>query len=75
MAATSDRHESSSSLMFIGLALWVAVLLVVFFVPAVIKAGRHEILVSIISVLAAGGLVSHYSRIPGARKGGVKAGL
>jgi phosphatidylserine synthase len=56
MAVNSDRHESSSSQMFIGLALWVAALLVVFFLPAAIKAGRHGIFVSIISVLAAGGL-------------------
>ena len=56
MAASADRHESSSSSMFIGLALWVAALLVVFFLPAAIKIGRHEIFVTIISVLAAGGL-------------------
>jgi uncharacterized membrane protein len=42
--------------MFIGLALWVAALLVVFFLPAAVKAGRHGAFVSIISVLAAGGL-------------------
>ena len=56
MATASDGHESASSLMFIGLALWVAALLVVFFLPAAVKAGRHEVFVSIISVLAAGGL-------------------
>lgn len=56
MADTVDRHESGSSLMFIGLALWVAALLVVFFLPAAVKAGRHEVFVTIISVLAAGGL-------------------
>jgi uncharacterized membrane protein len=57
MAAMADKHESGSSLLFIGLALWVAALLVVFFLPAAFKAGRHEIFVSIISVLAAGGLL------------------
>jgi uncharacterized membrane protein len=56
MAAASDEHESNSSLTFIGLALWVAALLVVFFLPAAVKAGRHGVFVSIISVLAAGGL-------------------
>jgi uncharacterized membrane protein len=56
MAATSDEHESNSSLTFIGLALWVAALLVVFFLPAAVRAGRHGVFVSIISVLAAGGL-------------------
>lgn len=56
MAATSDERESNSSLTFIGLALWVAALLVVFFLPAAVKAGRHGVFISIISVLAAGGL-------------------
>lgn len=56
MATASDRRERASSQLFIGLALWVAALLVVFFLPAAVKAGRHEVFVSIISVLAAGGL-------------------
>jgi phosphatidylserine synthase len=56
MAVASDRRESASSQLFVGLALWVAALLVVFFLPAAVKAGRHEVFVSIISVLAAGGL-------------------
>ena len=56
MAVTADRQESSSSQVFIGLALWVAALLVVFFLPAAIKAGRHGLFVFIIAILTAGGL-------------------
>ena len=51
-----DKVETGSSLMFIGLALWVVALLVVFFLPAAVKIGRHGTFVSIIAVLAAGGL-------------------
>ncbi len=56
MAETADGQETGSSLMFIGLALWVAALLVVFFLPAALKAGRHGLFVFIISILVVGGV-------------------
>lgn len=57
MAIVADRNERGSSLMFIGLAVWVADLLVVFFLPAGIKAGMRNSFGGIISVLAVLGLV------------------
>ena len=56
MAETPDRQETGSSLMFIGVALWVAALLVVFFLPAALKAGRHGFFVFTISILAVAGM-------------------
>jgi hypothetical protein len=50
------RHEMAGSLMFIGLALWVAGALVTFFLPAGMKLGRQEILLAIIGALAIAGL-------------------
>lgn len=41
MAATLDKRETGASLMFIGLAVWVVSLLVLFFLPAGIKVGHH----------------------------------
>ncbi|PYX84832.1 MAG: hypothetical protein DMG68_19515 [Acidobacteria bacterium] len=41
MAATLERRETGTSLMFIGLAVWVVSLLVLFFLPAGIKVGNH----------------------------------
>jgi phosphatidylserine synthase len=57
MADMAERRERGSSLMFIGLAVWVADLLVVFFLPAGIKAGMHTAFTAIIAVLAVLGLV------------------
>src|ERR1041385_8205147 len=41
MADTAEMRECGGTLMFIGLAVWVADLLVVFFLPAGIRAGMH----------------------------------
>ena len=51
------RHETGSSLIVIGLALWVAGALVTFFLPAGMKLGRQEIFLAIIAALAIAGLV------------------
>jgi hypothetical protein len=57
MAEMLERRESSTCLLFIGLAVWVADLLVVFFLPSAFKVGRHELFISIIGALALLGLV------------------
>jgi uncharacterized membrane protein len=65
MTVADDKRESGTSLMFIGLAVWVADLLVVFFLPASVRLGRQELFLGIIVVLAVVGLVlmlAGYSR-------------
>ncbi len=57
MAEAIDKHETGTSLMFAGLAVWVASLLVVFFLPAAFKIGHHTRFISIIAVLVALGVV------------------
>jgi energy-converting hydrogenase Eha subunit G len=57
MADIEAKSELGGSLMFIGLALWVADLLVFFYLPAALKLGRHLTFVGIIAVLAVMGLV------------------
>jgi hypothetical protein len=57
MADAEERRESGTSLMFIGLALWVATALVAFFLPAGIKVGRQAAFTAVIAVLAVLGLV------------------
>ena len=56
MLGLTEKSEAGSSLMFIGLAVLVATLLVVFFLPAAIRAGNDAIFVFIISVLAVTGV-------------------
>jgi len=56
-ASTEERRETGASLMFLGLAVWVADLLVVFFLPAGIKLGRYATFIGIIVALAVLGLV------------------
>ena len=51
------RHEMGGSLMFIGLAVWVAGLLVLFLLPAGMKLGRETMFFTIIIALGALGLV------------------
>jgi uncharacterized membrane protein len=41
MAEIADKRETGASLMFIGVALWVADLLVVFFAPGARTAQQH----------------------------------
>jgi hypothetical protein len=57
MAEILDKHEAGTSLMFAGLAVWVASLLVVFFLPAAFKVGYHTTFRSIIAVLVTTGVV------------------
>jgi hypothetical protein len=57
MADTAEMRERGGTLMFIGLAVWVSDLLVVFFLPAGIRAGMHTAFTAIIAVLAVLGLV------------------
>ena len=51
------RHETGASLMFNGLAIWDADLLVVFFLPAGMKLGRQTMFFTIIIELALLGLL------------------
>ena len=57
MSSTEERQETGGSLMFAGLAVWVAGLLVLFFLPAAMKIG-HEgrfatILIAVLAVIGA----------------------
>jgi uncharacterized membrane protein len=56
MAEMLEKYDTGSSLLFIGLAVLVADLLVVFFLPSAFKVGRHGLFISIIGVLALLGL-------------------
>jgi NADH:ubiquinone oxidoreductase subunit 3 (subunit A) len=47
-----SRRETGTSLMFIGLAIWVADALVAFLFPAAAKIGRQGMFLSVILVLA-----------------------
>jgi hypothetical protein len=51
------RRETGASLMFIALAVWVAGLLVLFFLPAGMKMGRETMFYAVIAGLAALGAV------------------
>ena len=57
MANKEAKREAGASLIFIGLAVWVVDLLVIFFLPAGIKLGHRATFVSIIVVLGVVGLV------------------
>ncbi|MBZ5599870.1 MAG: hypothetical protein LAN83_16280 [Acidobacteriia bacterium] len=57
MADAEQKRETGTSLMFIGLAVWVADLLVVFFLPSGMKLGRETMFISIIATLAVLGLI------------------
>ena len=56
MADIEDQRELGGSLIFIGLTLWVADLLIVFYLPALMKLGPHATVSGIVAVLAAAGL-------------------
>jgi len=51
-----SKKENGTSLMFIGLALWVADALVVLFLPASVRLGSQRMFVTVILALAAVGL-------------------
>lgn len=57
MADNEAKREAGASLIFIGLAVWVVDLLVIFFLPAGIKLGHRATFVSLIVVLGVVGLV------------------
>jgi FtsH-binding integral membrane protein len=57
MANAEEKRETGTSLMFIGLAVWVVDLLVVFFLPSGLRLGRQTMFISIIVALAFLGLV------------------
>ena len=52
-----ERRETGASLMFVALAVWVAGLLVLFFLPAGMKMGRETMFYAVIAGLAALGAV------------------
>lgn len=56
MPDMADKTETGSTLMFIGLALWVTALLVVFFLPAAVKIGHHGTFAWLLSILVLAGV-------------------
>jgi hypothetical protein len=52
-----SKRETGGSLMFIGLAIWVADALVIFFLPASVKMGGRAPWLSAITVLGLMGLL------------------
>jgi phosphatidylserine synthase len=63
--ADEEKQEFGASLMFIGLALAVAALLVVFFLPAGVRLGHQTVFFIIIGVL---GVAALFCVISGYRK-------
>ena len=57
MADTEEKQEKGASLMFAGLAVWVAALLVLFFFPASFRSGHQWIFEAILIALGAVGAV------------------
>jgi len=57
MSVADDKRESGTSLMFMGVAVWVADLLVVFFLPAGVKLGGQRTFLSVIAVMGVVGLL------------------
>ena len=53
-----SKKETGASLMFIGLAIWVADALVLFFLPASVKVGGRITWLTAIAALAVMGLTS-----------------
>jgi uncharacterized membrane protein YqjE len=57
MVDAEEKRETGSSLMFAGLAVWVAALLVLFYLPAGFRLGHQGTFVAILILLGAGGAV------------------
>lgn len=57
MSDTEEKQEKGGSLMFVGLALWVAGLLVLFYMPAANRWGHQGMFEGIVIVLGALGAV------------------
>jgi hypothetical protein len=53
---TRDRRETGTSLMFIGMALWICDLLVIFFLPAAVRLGNYTSFLAVVAALALFGL-------------------
>lgn len=51
MADLEVKRETGTSMMFLGLMVWVGDLLVLFFLPAGLKQGRQELFASIMIIL------------------------
>lgn len=51
MVEAEEKRETGGSLMFIGLAVWVAGLLVLFFLPAAVRIGYQGSFTKILAVL------------------------
>lgn len=58
MPNAEEKREFGASLLFIGFALWVAALLVVFYLPAGLRIGHQSSFLGIIAALFACGLVA-----------------
>ncbi|HUJ95912.1 MAG TPA: hypothetical protein VLW84_11650 [Terriglobales bacterium] len=52
----TEKQETGTALMFTGLSVWVAALLVLFFLPSGYKVGRESTLLAIMIVLGIAGL-------------------
>jgi hypothetical protein len=57
MPDIEERREKARGLMFVGLAVWVAGLLVLFFLPAGFHYGHQQMLAVILAVLGVLGAV------------------
>ena len=57
MVDVEEKREKGLSLMFIGLAVWVGGLLVLFFLPAGVRLGHQQSFAIILGVLGALGAV------------------
>ncbi len=56
MAGIEEKRETGTSLIFLGIAMWVVDSLVVFFLPSGIKLGRQATFLNIILALGVVGL-------------------
>lgn len=56
MTSSEEKRETGSSLILLGLAVWVVDFLVVFFLPSGIKLGRYATFLGIIIVMGVLGL-------------------
>jgi len=57
MADTEEKRETGASLMFAGFAVWVAALLVLFYLPAGVRLGHQATFEAILVLLGALGAV------------------
>jgi len=57
MVDAEEKREKGASLMFVGLAVWVGALLVLFYLPAGFRLGHQGIFAVILAMLGALGAV------------------